>query len=377
MKVIKTDLMALTILICIFLRICIDTFFSGEKPFLIVLGYTALIYIVSIFMLFSGKVKQVKKRINILILLFISLFISLPYSDVPISSFIVNALQIYTPCFFLVASISNPLAIERAATWFRQYLAFPTLLLITLAIYRFYLSENIGYANIFDFYDNNPNHVLAQTLLKFSLIMIDLRIIWITIPLSIMLLINVRSVILSYIITLFYVYRDVVFSRSIVKPTLIIGVPVICMALFGLDWSDVYARIIFKGLEDGVSGELSTATSGRTEIYQFYISFIMNNFSFADWLFGNGPIWLSGFGPRLSAHNDILNSIVTFGITGLFLLLYAYYQFYKALPIKGKSLFLISFTILFLTNGVLFHQSNVLFILLFFYIKSDDIGVLR
>jgi len=74
----------------------------------------------------------------------------------------------------------------------------------------------------------------------------------------------------------------------------------------------------------------------------------------------------------LSAHNDVLNLFVSFGFLGLAGTLACYFYFYSHLPKAGRLIFAASFSVLFVTNGVVFHQSNVLFALLLIFMRGED-----
>ena len=360
---------------CLFFRILIEVIYIDIKPIVIVLTYTLAIYIISFKLLLSAEVLEVKRKISLLGFLFLSLIMSLIYSEVAAIDYVKNTLQIFTPCIFLVASTSNPLVMKRAAQIFFKYLFVPSLTLLCIKVYWMYATSRGGESSILDFYLNNPHHGMAQTILKLVLFQCGSGMLWLVLPGALMFLINVRSVILSYAFATFYVHRKSILSKHNMQRFLLIGIPIAFVILAYVDWMEVYTRLVLKGREGDIA---STASSGRTIIYAFYISYMITEFSIFEWFFGVGPIWLGENGPILSAHNDILNSLVSFGFSGLILLIIAYGQFYKSLPLNVRGLFLIPFSILFLTNGVLFHQSNILFVLLYYHYKESlGVGVVK
>src|SRR5690606_41867822 len=99
--------------------------------------------------------------------------------------------------------------------------------------------------------------------------------------------------------------------------------------------------------------------------------YIAQNFGVKEWLVCAGPIWLQDGGLRLSAHNDVLNLFVSFGLLGLMGTLACYFYFYRKLSKVGKLIFAVSFSVLFITNGVVFHQSNILFVLLYIFMGGE------
>lgn len=363
-------LLAIIIIFCFILRVGIDALYSDEKPFIVVVGYTLLVVSVAFVMLMTGEKAKVLRKIIYLLLLFISLFISSLYSDVQLFDYVNYALQIYMPCLFLIAATSRPDVMLQAAIWFKRYFFVPLLGIVLAAIYAGYVSGNDNSATLVDYYRNSPNHVLAQALLKISLIMNGAGFIGLLVPYLTMLLINVRSVILAYTLAMLFFYKDIFLTKYFIRRFIVLGLPIFLLIFVTFDWADVLTRLIFKGGEFRSSTDFSTATSGRTEIYAFYISYMVDNFTLREILFGAGPIWLTD-NVSLAAHNDVLNSMVSYGLVGLVFVVGAYWYFYLHLPAKGRVLFFVSFVVLFMTNGVLFHQSNILFGLLFLYMRDS------
>jgi hypothetical protein len=102
-------------------------------------------------------------------------------------------------------------------------------------------------------------------------------------------------------------------------------------------------------------------TSGRDEIWLYY-SEMLERSSVFELLFGRGAIWLYG-SFSLEAHNDLLNLMVCYGLAGTATVMYAWYVILSRLDPKYRMPCVGLFLVLFFTNGVVFHQSNLLFLL--------------
>jgi hypothetical protein len=89
---------------------------------------------------------------------------------------------------------------------------------------------------------------------------------------------------------------------------------------------------------------------------------LLEKSSLLELLFGRGAIWLYGSFP-LSAHSDILNLMVCCGLAGTIAVLYAWYVILSRLDPEYRMPCVVLFLMLFFANGVVFHQSNLLFVL--------------
>lgn len=358
-------------------RVLSDGLYTEEKPMWSLLMHTVLAVVLSLMFMLDGKKKEGVSILVFMLFLFSAMMVSSLYSHVPIINHLKFALQIYIPCLFLAASTLSKERVRECSGRFIKYLSIPSFIFISVLLYATYTVENDRGVSLYQFYQNAPNHVAAQTLLKIAIPSITSSVVLAVIPLLVLIIINVRSVILSYIMSLIFSQKANLMSASFLKKGLLIGLPLIAIAAFSVDWAELYGRVVFKGREAGIEN----ASSGRTVIYGYYIRYIIENFTVTEFLFGEGPIWLSDQGPELSAHNDFLNLITSFGVVGTSLVLFLYYNFYKSLEGIGRTIFATTFLVLFITNGVVFHQSNVLFVLLYAcgykYMKPKLSGVMR
>lgn len=249
------------------------------------------------------------------------------------------------------------------AIYFRRYLAPIAFLLIFASAYFDYRNNSFGLP-LFDFYANNPNHVLAQTLLKCSLIFTNSPLILLFGVLSLGFL-NVRSTILSLVSASLYIHAKALLRA---RTWLLIGAGtlVIIYAFSStLNIDELLDRLVFKNRS--FDSAVENLSSGRSEIYAYYVNYLANQTSVIDWAIGKGPIWTDASQFEFSAHNDILNLITAFGIGGLAATVTSYYIFFQSLPKYIRTPAIISFLALFITNGVVFHQSNILFALLYYF----------
>ena len=109
-------------------------------------------------------------------------------------------------------------------------------------------------------------------------------------------------------------------------------------------------------------------TSGRLYIWKSYIDFYTERSNVFQFLFGHGavwnePWWLFFMAMAVSAHNDALNLLIVCGVFGLGVVTYLYWAVLSQLVKPYRVACILLFIILFLTNGVIFHQSNILFVL--------------
>lgn len=347
----------------------VDTVWSDTKPVLIVIIYAAFCLLLSTYLLIKGSATI--KTSSLLLLLFpCTLLVSQFNSNVGLLDHIKFSLQVFVPCAFLVASTSMPRLMHEVGLTYKRRLSIIFFLTLSVATYTSYSQNSLPGESIYEHYQNAPDHVIAQTLLKSSLPLITSGLLWVAIPFIMVILLNVRSVMLAYLLSIAYVNKGQLLKKKTIKYFVIIGIPIIAYAVSQVDWIEFYNRTIFKGRDVANDTSLTdAASSGRLSIYQYYISYIADNFGMKELLFGVGPIWLQPGGPSLSAHSDFLNLLVSFGAIGLASTLFCYLYFFSKLPSTGRLIFFVVFAVLFLTNGVVFHQSNVLFSLLFVYLN--------
>lgn len=367
MRISKGNSLVAIVLFFLLSRVVIDTAWPETKPMAIVSFYTMFGFLLSLYFLAKGKSDG--KIIPLLVFVFpCTLLASQLVSSVDLLAHIKFALQVFIPCLFLVAATSMPCVMHKTSKLYNKYFSLCVLLVLMLASYISYKQSALPGEGFYQHYQNSPNHVIAQTLLKASLPLITSGVFWVSLTFALVFILNVRSVILAYFMNLVFVHRNMLWRKSTFKKILIFGAPLLAIAIAQIDWIDVYNRVVFKGRDTADAASLAdSATSGRLGIYQMYISYMADSFGFSEWLLGVGPIWLQPDGPALSAHNDVLNLLVSFGILGLLGTLSCYFYFYTKLSPTGKLIFSIAFAVLSLTNGVVFHQSNILFVLLYFF----------
>lgn len=359
-------MLPIAILVLISARILTDIIYAGPKPSIIVVGYTIFALILSTALLAKSRNIQGRKTIAFIFFIASALFASTLYSDTGFAEHAIFSFQVLVPIIFLLACTATPSTLKKTGEMFRRFIAAPALILIFVFLIYDYRLNNIYGLGIFDYYANNPNHVSAQTVLKISLIFLESTLLGACI-FGFLFFMNVRSTILSYILAFAFFNKIKLFKKSSVKKIFLIMVPATIALIILIDPGAMLERLLFKGREAGFSGGISNVSSGRTEIYSYYINYILNNFTLVDWLFGRGPIWLSSHEQQLSAHNDVLNIVISFGLLGLFAVASAYYIFFSSLPATIKTPAAMAFVVLFITNGVVFHQSNVLFALLYLF----------
>ena len=349
------------------LRIVIDLLYPGPKPGIIVAVYALTMIATSIFLLLKSQERKGHKTTVLIIFVAVSLAISTLYSSVEITSHLNFVIQTFVPILFLLSCTNNKETLRQSGVLFKKLIAAPALILVIAAAYYDYKTNNALGLGLFDYYANNPNHVTAQTTLKISLIFLLDSIALTAFSFTILLLLNVRSAIISYFLAVAFYFKNQLTKKSIIKKTILVLVPIIVAGLLFADPSSMLDRFIFKGRSLSSGNVFSEASSGRVEIYHYYIDHLINRFTLFDWMFGKGPVWLNSIEQNLSAHNDVLNIIISFGLLGLISISVAYYIFFSSLPERIRTPATIAFVTLFLTNGVVFHQSSVLFSILYLY----------
>lgn len=347
-------------------RVLIDIIFSNQKPQLLVALYTISIFAISIYLILTAKLAIGRSNLTLIFLLMSAVLLSLLNSDVAFVEHINFSLQVLTPIIFLLACSGKTATLVKSATLFKKYIAAPALILILIFSYSDYQQNNLG-QSFFDYYANNPNHVLAQTSLKISLLFLE------SIPLAaasflLLGLLNVRSTIISLIFSILTFNKDGLLQKRRLIKILILSTLTLTTVFVFMDTDQLLERVVFKNRTVGNSEDIDNMSSGRTEIYAYYANYLLEKYTFSEWLVGKGPIWLDPKEFHLSGHNDFLNLIISYGVLGFSLIAYAYYKFFSTLPKRIKPAAMISFTALFLVNGVVFHQSTILFSLLYIYI---------
>lgn len=361
------------------MRVLIDGIYTEEKPAALTIIYSLATMFFSVIFILKGREKKSIHMLITIIFLFLALMASALYSETSFGEHFKFILQIYVPCVFLTAATMYRDGLKSAAILFKKYFAIPCVFFMAMVSYRIYKSAEVSGSSFYEFYQNAPNHVIAQTILKLSLVFQVSSIFLIAALFLLLMILNVRSVILAYTLSLINVNAYKYRKREFLKKVFYFGLPAVIIMFFSIDWVEVANRVFFKGRGVETSGVLVNLSSGRTMIYEYYISYISDNFTWVNWLFGAGPIWVSSSGPKLGPHNDVLTMIVSSGLVGLVAIIYCYTLFYRSLNSDAKKVFAISFLVLFMTNGILGHQSNILFVLLYGYLglKNNTLKLVR
>lgn len=363
----KQTFISKTIVLLLTSRVLIDIIFSNQKPQLLIALYTISILTISAYLILTTKIAKGRSSLILIFLLMSAVLASFLNSNVDFSDHINFSLQILTPIIFLLACSGKQNILIQSGTTFKKYIAAPALILILIFSFLDYKQNNLG-QNFFDYYANNPNHVFAQTSLKVSLLFLE------SVPLLIagfvlLGLLNVRSTILALIFSICTFYKSSLLQKRSLLKIAIVSIIAIVIILSFIDINQILERAVFKNRTTGNTQDIDNLSSGRSEMYAYYVKYLFDKYTFIDWLIGKGPIWLDPKEFNLSAHNDFLNLIVSYGILGFSLISYAYYKFFSTLPKRIKPAATISFVILFLVNGVVFHQSTILFSLLYIYLR--------
>ncbi|MBR1192729.1 hypothetical protein [Bradyrhizobium sp. AUGA SZCCT0160] len=224
----------------------------------------------------------------------------------------------------------------------------------------FFLREGGLDADLLTNLNEKPFHVVAQTIAKFSILIINQ---WIGFPIVALLLLtafNVRSALLGFLLA-FLIKKYSSFNLRAFLVTLIISGACIAFLLSNSELMDAFLQRILYRDRDFFEQDTTNLTSGRDEIWLYYGQMLEKS-SLLELLFGRGAIWLYGSFP-LSAHNDLLNLMVCYGLAGTAAVLYAWYVILSRLDPEYRMPCIALFLVLFVTNGVIFHQSNLLFVL--------------
>ncbi|WP_350600886.1 hypothetical protein [Pseudomonas sp. 65/3-MNA-CIBAN-0223] len=361
----KQNLIAKAIVLLLTSRVLIDIIFSRQKPQILIVFYTIFILSLSLYLILTSKATIGRSNLTLILLLMSTVLLSLLNSNVGFVDHISFSLQVLTPIIFLLSCSGRASVLAESGKIFKKYIAAPALILILTFSYLDYRTNGLG-QSFFDYYANQPNHVFAQTNLKISLLFFE------SIPFTVagfMLLgtLNVRSTIASFIFSFLTFHKNKILKKSHLIKIVMLAFLVVTVFVIFTDIDLLLERVIFKNRTTGSSGSIDNFSSGRSEIYLYYGKYLLEKFTVLDWIVGKGPIWLDPKEFNLSAHNDFFNLIVSYGLLGFILICFAYYKFFSSLPKNIRPAAAICFFILFLVNGVVFHQSTILFSLLYIY----------
>ena len=224
----------------------------------------------------------------------------------------------------------------------------------------FVLRERGQDADLLTTFDEQRFHVVAQTIAKFSILIINQWIGFPIVALMLLVALNVRSALFAFLLAfLIKKYSSWNLMKAFLV-TLVVSV-IIAFLLSNSELVDPFLQRVLYRDRDFLELDTSNLTSGRDEIWLYY-SQMLERSSLLELLFGRGAIWL--YGPfALTAHNDLLNLMVCYGLAGTTIVIYAWYVILSRLDPEYRMPCVALFLVLFFTNGVVFHQSNLLFAL--------------
>jgi O-Antigen ligase len=341
-------------------RIIGEAIYIQEKPGLFSFASTAL-FILAIFFKYYCVGVSKKQLVESVALLCVMFFNTL-WIDVNIFEAIKFGLQIAIPTIFVLTYIDGfGYDIIRTRLIFIKYV----LPVFALFAINSIIGDNTA-LDLIGAFDNNPMHPLGQVIAKSGLLLLELGLYYIIPNILLLLLLNVRSAFLSLIFSAL-VFQGIKIKEYVkyIFVFLLIG---IVISLLNVSFGDLIERFVTKG-RIGEDGDIDEYSSGRLQIWEYYINRILIDYDILTHIFGEGPYWLVG-GIYLSAHNDLLNVYVCYGLVGILYFTYLWVGIISNVEKKYVSSMAIMFLLLIMTNGVLFHQSNVIFALL---AKKNDL----
>lgn len=352
----KTVIAFLLAFICF--RIFLDIIYIDEKPILMALLFIAL----SLFTVAYNFGKLLNKT-DIALLIMSALLITYPLvfsQEVLLKQFKYDLKVILVPLVLLACS---HLDVSFKKLRDISQIVIPIVLVIFLGIFFSSFSYNIS--ELFKIFDNNPVHPVSQTIAKISFLFFYGKTYILIFIVGVLLLLNVRSNLIPILFIVFIknikkYYKQLLFS-SLLIVGLLLAASSISSDFISLD--DIFSRFITKNRPAEYAGGLAqNISSGRVEIWGFYFNYIADNFTLWNYIFGTGSLEMQGKYP-LNAHNDLLNVIVNFGIFGVIVLTFLYSEIYKRLHSDYRNYIAFYFIFVFFTNGIMFHQSNLIFLL--------------
>lgn len=242
----------------------------------------------------------------------------------------------------------------------KRFLTFGTPVLFGLIIF-FILGKRGPEADLLKSLNEQPFHVVAQTIAKFSILLLGTQWIGPIISLVLLIVLNVRSALLAFLLALLIKKYRSFWSLKALLVMLVVSAISLAFLMSNPDVLDAFLQRVIYRDRDSLEPDLFNMTSGRDEIWLYY-SKMLENSSLFELLFGRGAIWLYGSFP-LEAHNDLLNMMACYGLAGTAAVIFAWYVILSRLDPDYRMPCVGLFLVLFATNGVVFHQSNLLFLL--------------
>jgi O-antigen ligase len=230
--------------------------------------------------------------------------------------------------------------------------------ILTITLLIFSVRQPVG-QDLISYLNENPFHVVAQTIAKSSIILLGTGLLLPVLSLIVLAIFNVRSAFLGYLLAFMVYQRQLFLSWKMIGISLFAGALLIAAAS---QVEGFLQRLIWRD-RTFLEADLSNITSGRTEIWSYYLDMIERS-NLLELLLGRGAVWLYGEF-RLMAHNDLLNLLVAYGIIGTLVMCAFWYVLLSRIASAYRLPATMLFLVLFATNGVVFHQSNILFVLYF------------
>lgn len=242
----------------------------------------------------------------------------------------------------------------------KRFLIFGTPVLFGLIIF-FILGKRGPEADLLKSLNEQPFHVVAQTIAKFSILLLGTQWIGPIISLVLLIVLNVRSALLAFLLALLIKKYRSFWSLKALLVMLVVSAISLAFLMSNPDVLDAFLQRVIYRDRDSSEPDIFNMTSGRDEIWLYYSQMLQNS-SLFELLFGRGAIWLYGSFP-LEAHNDLLNMMACYGLAGTAAVIFAWYVILSRLHPDYRMPCVGLFLVLFATNGVVFHQSNLLFLL--------------
>ena len=346
-------------LLCYFIfRIFSDFTYTSDKPSFVKISFIVLSLILVVY-----NANKLINKTDIIIVIISSLMVVYPmfFSQSVIEEQILYGLKVVLIPLVIIACSHLEISFEKLRC--RAQIVIP--FFIAIALVYFFSQFTLNISELYNAFDNNPFHPISQTVAKLSFLFLYVKKYFLFIFLGVLILLNVRSNLLPILSIIIFINFKKHFKNMIFGVFLITAIILVTSSLNTdlISIDGILERFITKNRTQGYAGEgLQNLSSGRTEIWAFYFNYIIEEYTLVNYLFGTGSLEFQGKYP-INAHNDFINIIINFGLFGLFGLGLVYYEVYRRLEPKYRNYVALYFIFVFITNGIMFHQSNVFFLL--------------
>lgn len=358
------NIIILFILFYLSFRIIIDFVYIDEKPMIAKVGFTLL----SLSLIVYNGAKLVNKT-DIVLFFFASLMLVYPlaFSQEVIGKQLAYNLKVLLIPLVILACSHLDIPFEKLRN--KARIVIP--ITITIALIYFFSRFTLNIPELYVIFNNNPFHPISQTVAKLSFLFLYAKSYFLFFFLGVLILLNIRSNLFPILVIVLFQNLNKYFKYVLFGGLLLIAVLLIISSINPdlVSFDSILERFITKNRSQDHAGEgLDNLSSGRTEIWGFYFNYIAEKFTLINYLFGTGSLEMQGK-YRINAHNDFINIIVNFGIFGFITLGYIYYEIYKRLDSRYRNYIAFYFVFVFLANGIMFHQSNIFFLL---YLRDNN-----